>query len=171
MGMYVESKQKLDEIRSKYNCAGDIIFRTAIQMVIEYGQNTFKDEAWFEDQLNAIDERHDSAKYAGKILCMTRDFEKAIFECAKDLANIQCYDLLTYVTEEVYFGRCEFGKPNYKRAMQIIKNCMNYIADGYGAYTIDCAETLNTFRHMDIKDEEITYFGWEYLFDVEEEDE
>lgn len=167
---YVESKKKLDEIRNKYNCAGDIIFRTAIQMVIEHGQNTFKDYAWFEDQINAINERHDAAEAVGKILFMTRDFEKAICKCAKDLACVEVYDLLTYIKEEVYFGSGEIGKPDYNRALQIIRNCLCYTADCYGAYSMDCHETLCKFREMDMTDDEITYFGWEYLFDVEEEE-
>ena len=171
MSNYVESKKKLDEIRSKYMCAGDVIFRTAIQMVVELGQNTFKDEAWFEDQMNAIDDRHDSAESAGKMLFMTRDFEKAIYKCAKDLSSVDAYYLLTYIQEEVYFGSEEFGKPNYQRALQLIRNCLCYTADCYGAYSMDCYETLCKFREMDMTDDEITYFGWEYLFDVEEEEE
>ena len=80
MTNYAESKNTIDKIRSKYGCKGEIIFRTAIQMVVEHGRNSFKDEIWFEDQMNFIDERHDSAESVGKFLFMTRDFEKAIYE-------------------------------------------------------------------------------------------
>lgn len=170
MSNYVESKKKLDEIRSKYMCAGDIIFRTAIQMVVEHGQNVFKDEAWFEDQMNAVDDRHDAAEAVGKILFMTRDFEKAICECAKDLAHIEVYDLLTYIKEEVFFGSGEIGKPDYQRALQIIRNCLYYVGDCYGAYRENVYETLQKFREMNLTDDEIEYFGWSYLFDVEEEE-
>lgn len=169
MGMYIESKKKLDEIRNKYICTGDIIFRTAIQMVVELGQNTFKDEAWFEDQINAVDDRHDAAEAVGKILFMTRDFEKAILECARDLASITVYDFLTYIKEEVHFGSCEIGKPDYQRAMQIVRDCLCYLADCYGSYRLDEEVALGKFKNIGLKDEEIEYFGWGSLLDVEED--
>lgn len=168
---YTESKQKLDAIRAKYMCAGDIIFRTAIQYVVELGQYTFRDEAWYEDQLNEIDDRHDSAERIGKILFMTRDFEKAIFECAKELAQIEAYDLMIYIQKEIYLGSGEFGEPDYQRAMQIIRDCLCYMADRYGSYRMDEEETLGKFRNIGLKDEEIEYFGWGELFYYEEEEE
>ena len=43
--------------------------------------------------------------------------------------------------------------------------------DAYGAYGSECEDTLRKFREIDMTDDEIAYFGWEYLFDVEEEAE
>ena len=170
MSNYAESKNTLDAIRSKYGCQGEIIFRTAIQMLVEHGRNSFKDEIWFEDQINFIDERHDSAESVGKFLFMTRDFEKSIMECAKELAQIETYDILTYIQREVWFYG-EIGEPDYHRAIQIIRNCLCYTADNYGAYPCESDITLNDFREIGLTDEEIEYFGWEYLFDVEEDEE
>ena len=170
MSNYAESKKQLDEIRNKYGCKGDIIFRTAIQMVVENGQNSFKDENWFEDQMDFIDERHDSAESVGKILLITREFEKALMECAKELANINTYELLIYIQREVWFGG-KVGGPDYRRAMQIIRDCLCYTADNFGAYPCESDVTLEDFRNMGLTDEEIEYFGWSHLFDVEEEEE
>ena len=171
MSNYVESKKKLDEIRSKYNCTGDIIFRTAIQMVVDYGRSNFMDENWCYNELNAIDDRHDSAEAVGKILFMTRKFEKAIFECAKELSQIESYDFLTYIQKEIYLGNGEYGEPDYKRAMQIIRDCLCYLADCYGSYRLDEEVALGKFKNIGLKDEEIEYFGWSHLFDYEEEEE
>ena len=171
MNNYAESKKALDKIRDKYGCKGDIIFRTAIQMIVENGQNSFKDENWFEDQMDFIDERHDAAESVGKILLMTRESEKTLMECARELANINTYDLLIYIQREVWLGGGEIGEPDYQRALQIIRNCLCYTADRYGAYSMNCEETLYKFREMELTDDEIEYFGWEYLFDVEEEEE
>jgi len=168
MNNYTESKQKLDKIRAKYICKGDVIFRTAIQYVVECGQNAFRDEAWYEDQLNAIDDRHDAAEAVGKILFMTRSFEKAIFQCANELAHVETYDLLIYVSREIYLGGDGI---DYQRAMQIIRDCLCYIADCYGSYRLDEEETLAKFRNIDLTDEEIEYFGWGELLDCEEEEE
>lgn len=169
MTNYAESKNTIDKIRSKYGCKGEIIFRTAIQMVVEHGRNSFKDEIWFEDQMNFIDEHHDSAESVGKFLFMTRDFEKSIMECAKELAQIEAYDILTYIQREVWLGG-EVGEPDYQRAMEIIRNCLCYTADNFGAYPCESDVTLNDFRGIGLTDEEIEYFGWSYLLDVEEEE-
>jgi hypothetical protein len=61
MSNYAESKKKLDSIRDKYGCKGEIIFRTAIQYIVEYGQQNFLDEVWYEELINDIDDRHDTA--------------------------------------------------------------------------------------------------------------
>lgn len=168
---YAESKKKLDEIHSKYNCAGDVIFRTAIQYIVEHGQHNFRTKWWFDGCINSMNVRHDLAEKEGKILIMTRDFEKALLECAKELAEINTYDLLTYIQREVWLGGGEVGEPDYQRAIQIIRNCLCYTCNCYGAYREDVSETLRKFREMELTDDEIAYFGWEYLFDIEDEEE
>lgn len=168
---YTESQKKLDAIRNEYGCSGEVIFRTAIQMVVDYGRSNFNDDNWYDDAMNAVDERHDAAEASGKILFMTRTFEKAIFECAKKLAQIESYDLITYIQREIYLGNGEIGEPDYQRAMQIIRDCLCYLADCYGSYRLDEEETLGKFRNIGLKDEEIEYFGWSQLLDYEEDEE
>ena len=165
---YAESKKKLDAIRQEYGCKGDVIFRTAIQYIIDHGRELFNETDWFEFQMEAIDKRHDKAEEEGKFLFVGRNFEKAIMECAKELAQIEAYDLLIYVQREVWLGGGEVGEPDYQRALQIIRNCLCYTSDGYGAWHEDLSDTLHKFRMMELTDDEITYFGWEYLFDVED---
>ena len=168
---YTESKKQLDAIRQKYGCKGEVIFRTAIQSVVEYGQYMFNDGEFIVDQLRQIDDRHDTAEAQGKWLFMTRDFEKAIINCAKELANINTYDLLIYIQREVWLGGSEVGEPDYQRAIEIIRNCLCYTADNFGAYPCESDVTLEDFRNIGLTDEEIEYFGWSYLFNVEEEEE
>ena len=171
MSNYIEVKKKLNEIRHKYCCSGDIILRTAIQSVVEFGQRTILDSTWYQNALDDINSRHDKAEKEGKWLFMTRSFETAILECTRELAEINPYELLIYIQREVWLGGGEVGEPDYQRAMQIIRNCLCYTADRYGAYTEEVSETLYKFREMEMTDEEIAYFGWEYLFDVEEEEQ
>lgn len=167
---YTESKKQLDAIRQKYGCKGEVIFRTAIQSVVEYGQYMFNDGEFIVGQLRQIDDRHDTAEAQGKWLFMTRDFEKAIINCAKELANINTYDLLIYIQREVWLGGDEVGEPDYQRAIEIIRNCLCYTADNFGAYSCESDVALEDFRNIGLTDEEIKYFGWSYLFDVEEEE-
>ena len=171
MSNYTESKKEIDAICQKYGCKGDIIVRTAIQYLMECGQDNFKNEAWLNKVIDDIDERHDAAEASGKWLFMTRDFEKAIVNCAKELASVNTYDLLIYIQREVWLGGGEVGEPDYQRAIEIIRNCLCYAADNFGAYPCENDVTLNDFREMGLTDEEIEYFGWSYLFDVEEEEE
>ena len=168
---YKESKKKLDAIRRKYGRIGEIIFKTAIQYVIEYGKISFLDEAWYNRTMRGIDAKHDNAEREGKFLFCTRDFEKAIIDCCVEICDVETYDLLIYIQREIWLGGGEVGEPDYQRAIDIIRNCLCYTNDVYGAYSSDCDETLRKFREMGLTDNEIVYFGWEYLFDVEEEDD
>ena len=161
---YVESKKKIDKIRQDYGCKGEIIFRTALQNVIEYGKCTLCDPGWYEPTMREIDKRHDDADANGKWLFMTRDFEKAIVNCSVALCDVEAYHLLMYVQKEVWLGG-EIGEPDYQRAMQIIRNCLYWTAEGYESSAI-----LKQFRDLELDDDEIAYFGWEYLFDVEDEE-
>ena len=168
---YVESKKKLDAIRQEYGCKGDVIFRTAIQYIVDHGRELFNEDDWFEFQIEGIDKRHDKAEAEGKFLFVGRNFEKAIMECAKELAKIEAYDLLVYIQREVWLGGGKVGEPDYQRALQIIRNCLCLTSDCYGAYAEDCKTTLFKFRQMELTDDEIAFFGWEYLFDVEDEED
>lgn len=166
---YTESKQKLDAIRQEYGCKGELIFRSAIQNVVEFGSCTLQDKEWYEWTMNDIDGRHDHAEANGKILWCTREFEKAIVDCSVALSEVNTYDFLTYIQREVWLGGGEVGEPDYQIAIEIIRNCLCYTADGYGAWNEECSVILHKFRMMELKDEEIEFFGWEHLFDVEED--
>ena len=168
---YAGHKKMLDEIRQKYGCKGDIIFRTAIQYIVEHGQYNFRNEKWFNSCIEQVDSRHDRADKDGKILWIGRDFEKALLECAREVAQIEAYDLLTYIQQEVWLGGSDVGKPDYQRALQIIRNCLCYAADMYDVYNTADWERLEKFRAMELTDDEIAYFGWEHLFDAENEEE
>ena len=170
MSNYAESKKQIDAVRDKYGCKGDIIFRTAIQLLVDAGKCTILDSAWWQCEMDDIDARHDKAEVEGKFLFMTRDFEKAIYECAKDLCEIDTYDILRYIQKEIWLGG-EVGEPDYQRAMQIIRDCLCYTASNFGAYPCESYVTLEDFRNMGLTDEEIEYFGWSYLLDLDEDDE
>ena len=152
---YTESKQKLDAIRSKYVCTGDIIFRTAIQYVVEYGQSMLSDEAWQEHFMFDIDRRHDEAEKEGKILFCTRRFEKAIFECAFELSEVEAYDFLIYIQKEIYLGGDGI---NYQRAIELLKDCVNYLD----------YDPLNQARDIGFDDGELEELGFGCLLEGEE---
>ena len=167
---YAEHKKILDEIRQKYSCKGDVIFRTAIQYIVQHGQLNFRNEKWFNSCIEQVDSKHDRAEKDGKNLWIGRDFEKELLECAREVAQIESYDLLIYIQREVWLGGGEVGEPDYQRALEIIRNCLCYMADCYGAYSFEKEEVLGKFQCV-MNDDEIEYFGWSELFDDEEDED
>lgn len=163
MSNYAENKKKLDTIRSKYNCAGDIILKTAIQYIVEHGQHNFRTKWWFDSCIESVDKRHDLADKEGKILLTTRDFEKAILECAKEVAEISAYDFLTYIQREVWLGGDGI---NYQRAIELCKNAIDCtLADVY-----ETEYALNNIREMDFSDDELDELGFGWMLDAEMEE-
>ena len=168
MNNYTESKQKLNSIREKYGGTGELIFKTAIQYVVEYGSCTLLDKEWQDWTMNDIDARHDRAEAIDKVMWCTRDFEKAIYNCAIELAAINTYDLLIYIQREVWLGGGEIGQPDYQRAIKLIHECINWIETS-STSTYDLHDTLTNW--CDFHEDEIEYLGYGYLLDYEEDEE
>ena len=166
MNNYAENKKTLDAIRRKYSCAGDVLFRTAIQTVVEYGTDNLLDDWNYEHLCKDINDRHDEAEANGKNLWITRDFELAIVECAREIANVNIYDMLIYIQKEVWLSND--GGIDYQRAIQLLKNCM---------YDIEQREncenklTLYAFEDIGFEEEELIEFNFGYLLNVMEDED
>lgn len=158
---YIESKKTLDKIREDFGCKGDIIFRTAIQEVVSHGQTTFLDNSIYKDMMNDIDADHNYAEANGKTLFISRDFEKAIVECARELSKIDSYDLLIYIQKEIWLGSDGI---NYKRAIDIAQTCLNYIIDNE---CIGNEEILDKLYELDLSDKEIENLDFGWVFEEE----
>lgn len=161
---YIESKKELIKIRAKYGCAGEVLFRSALQYVIECGMQFFNDEENLKNQLKEIDERHDKAEAENKILFVTRDFEKAIIECAAEISKIDPYDLMIHIQRDIWLGGVGCEEPSYPRAIELVEDCM-YAIKSKTTSSLDC---LDTFREIGFDDDEISYFGYDYLLELEE---
>ena len=158
---YIESKKTLDKIREEFSCKGEIIFRTAIQEVVSRGQITFLDDSIYKDMMNDIDANHNYAEANGKTLFISRDFEKAIVECARELSKIDSYDLLIYIQKEIWLGSDGI---NYKRAIDIAQTCLNYIIDNE---CIGNEEILDKLYELDLSDKEIEDLDFGWVFEEE----
>ena len=164
MSNYVESKKEVNKIASKYGCKGDIIMRTAAQYIIEYGQYMFKDEDFIKDQIQQIKDKHRIAEEEGKHLWVTKDFELAIFNCARELAEVDSYDLIVYMQKEMYWSN--EGGLDYKRAVQLLESSLEYL-ENYNNYNNE--ENYEAFQDIGLEDNEIEEFGFGYLISEEEE--
>ena len=161
MSNYIESKKQLNKIRDKYGCKGEVLFRTSLQYIIEYGQSNFKDQEWYQKVLNGTNARHDKAEAEGKLLWIGRDFEIAILECAKELAEVNSYDLMIYMQREVFLSN-EGIDP--QRAIQLLKNCMSILE-----FSHDDSDYIKAdFRDADFNDDELEILGYGYLIEEEE---
>ena len=165
MSNYAETKKVMDKIRDKYGCKGEVLFRTAIQSVVEYGQYMFQDEEFIADQMRQIDDRHDAAEAEGKTLWITRAFEKAIIECCQELAEVNSYDLLMYIQREVWLGNDGIS---LDRAKQIAEKVMDWITID----SSDSSEDYDTFsNYCGIDDDELEGLGFGYLIPTHEEED
>ena len=155
---YQQSKTTLNKIRDDYGCKGELLFRTALQYVVECGRDLLQDQLWVRIQLSAIDAKHNEAEKENKILFIGRDFEKAIVECAAEIAKVPTMDLLQYIQKEVWLS----GEGiDYQRVVELLKSCVDWFSDDERA-----VENLNLLGFSDYEIEELG-FGW--LFEEEEE--
>ena len=164
MSNYTESKKVLDKIASKYGCKGDIIMRTAVQYIVEYGQYMFNDEDFIKDQIQQIEDKHRIAEEEGKHLWVTKDFELAIFNCARELAEVNSYDLIIYMQKEIYWSN--EGGLDYKRAVQLLESSLEYL-ENYN--NCNNEENYEAFQDIGLEDNEIEELGFGYLISEEEE--
>lgn len=160
---YTEAKNYIEKLRNEYCCKGDLIFRCAVQNVVEYGVVPLTINLAVEDWLYDIDRRHDEAEAEGKVLWIGRDFEKAMAECTFKLAKVGSMNLMMYIQREVWHhDHC--GEISYDRAITLLKNFINY---GLG-YDDTYEELLNDLYDVGFDEDEIRELGFEYLFEEEE---
>ena len=165
MNNYVETKKELDKIRSKYGCKGEVLFRTAIQYVVDCGQQNFQDDAWVKAQLDIVDKKHDAFDREKKTLFICRDFEKAIIECAAEIAKVNTYNLLIYIQREVWLSNEGI---DYQRAVELLKSALEYL-EGYN--NCNNKENYEAFVDIGVSDYEMEMLGFEYLVYQDDEDD
>jgi hypothetical protein len=166
MSNYVETKKALDKIRDEYGCKGEVLFRTSIQYVVDCGQQNFQDEAWVKEQLELTDKKHDAFEREKKTPFISREFEKALIECAAEIAKVNTYDLLVYIQREVWLGGDGIS---YQRAIELLQKCIYDIEERE-----NCEDKLliQALDDIGFYDSEIEDLGFGYLFNcIKEEDE
>ena len=145
--MSIESKIQISSIRNKYDSAGDIIFKTAICYLFEYGREKIRGE----DE-NAIVFENPELFYL-----------KGVYNCALELSNISISDILEYIQiSDLFYTNDEIP---YYRLSQIAASLLSCI-DTNNADRADTYETLSLF----LTDREIRLLGGEYILDAAKED-
>ena len=157
---YKESKKTLDNLRARKD---ETVFRMAISHLMDVGIRHLDEESCKHTCQGIM--QHDDSR-----AIMTNDFMCEIVWTAHELSKVSHIDLLIYIQHEVWLGEAEVGQPDYQRALQIIRNCLCDADYYFGSYGSDSIATLQKLRDVGLTDDEIAYFGWEHLFDTEEEE-
>ena len=158
---YKDSKIMLNKIRDDYGCKGGIVFKAALQTLIQGGVDNFNSNLQYGTWLTEINDRHNKAELDGKILFCTREFEIAILECAREIAKVPIMDMLQYVQKEVWLS----GEGiDYQRAIELLKSCIDWVTDD-----TDNKAIVTNLNLLDFRDDEIEDLGYGWLFEEEEE--
>ncbi len=152
---YAESKKILDEIRNRNH---EVVFRMAISHLMDVGIRHL-DEENIERTCEIINQKDDSK------LGMTNEFLCELVRIAGELAKIDHIHLLVYIQREVFYDVSDNGI-SYERAIQIIQKCIDWIT-----CDVEFADAIADLNAIGFDEEEIKEFGFNYLFDAEEENE
>lgn len=95
----------LEQIQKTYETNGDLLFRIALAEVVQHGQDVYT-KANLECTLSSITKRHASyTKDSKSFPVMTEEFEKAIVNCAYEIAQCETWDILRYIyLRKIYIG-------------------------------------------------------------------
>ena len=147
MSNYTESKKELDTIRSKYSSAGDIIFRSAIDTLIDIGKVNCCNELTYDGILSGVD----------------NELDRTVLKCAHDLADINTTDLLVYVQKELYLSND--GGMSYQTMARRLSDCIEWIIGD-----ADCSDAVKDLKYgVGFSENELRSLGYDYLFDVIDE--
>ena len=147
MSNYTESKKELDTIRSKYSSAGDIIFRSAIDTLIDIGKVNCCNELTYDGILSGVD----------------NELDRTVLKCAYELADINTTDLLIYVQKELYLSND--GGMSYQTMARKLSDCIEWIIGD-----ADCSDAVKDLKYgVGFSENELRSLGYDYLFDVIDE--
>lgn len=163
---YQETAKRLNEIRTKYTSAGDMIFRSAVYTLFEEGSRNVK-------KLLADTERIHKYQENIGIPVENAAFIEAVLCCAEEMKDLHPSNLTLYMAYEGIFfpalgETCRQEAPiPYKRLRKITDNLLSGIAEDYN--NISGSDHLQRLKNDGLTEDEIRYFGYEYLLDLEEE--
>ena len=165
---YNDSVKTLQAIRTEYLYKGELIFKCAIQNVVECGTQNLTKE-YLEQWLKKIDARHDQVEANGKIPLTTRKFDKDVAECTVKIAEIPPIDFLMYVQREVWlYNPCKYepGEISYTRAIDLLFNVVDYALQDMET---DIAK--EDLEYMGFEDDELCFLGYEEIFFPEDDND
>lgn len=151
---YIESKKKLDELRS----SNEVLFRMAISHLMDVGIRHLTEEN-IEETCSIIMQEDDSKSF------MTNEFKCDLIRLSAELAQINHIHLLVYISREMCYDVDE-NHLSYSRLRYLAKGSISWIL----ADTCETEYALQEVREMGFDDDEIEELGYGWMLDVEEGD-
>ena len=155
---YKETKTTINQIRQKYDCKGELIFRCAITNIVDNGCMELKKKDYLESWLKSIDKKHDEAEQENKHLWIGREFEKEIAKCTCELANVNAMHFIMYLQREIWMYDLP-GEISYDRAISLLQNVVEWnLVDRETEFARD------DLSSMGFDDDELIELGYEDVF-------
>jgi hypothetical protein len=107
----------IDKIKQKYDCKGELIFRSALCLLLDYGKERCGNIDWVNDNKELTKKTHREAAEQGKHLFINERLEIAIMDCAYELAQFS-WELFEYIQTEM---QTDWQTPTYKKLGEQIK--------------------------------------------------
>lgn len=92
----------INKIKQKYDCKGELIFRSALSVLFDYGQERCGNIDWVNDNKELTKKNHREAEEQGRHLIISEKFEIAIIDCAYELAQLNSLELMKYIQTEMH---------------------------------------------------------------------
>ena len=108
----------INKIKQKYDCKGELIFRSALCLLLDYGKERCGNMDWVNDNKELTKKNFREAEEQGKHLLVSERLEIAIMDCAYELAQFGNWELMEYIQTEMLI---DWQTPTYKKLGEQIK--------------------------------------------------
>lgn len=153
MSNYVESKKKIEEIRS----TNEPMFRMAISHLMDVGIRSLTEEN-IKYTCEEIMKQDDSRSF------MTNRFQCEIVKMAGDLAKVEHIHLLNYISKEVSYDVGD-NSLSYNRAIRLLRASIDYNTE-----VMEIEDAREDLLGIGFEEEELIELGYQFLFDENEEE-
>ena len=145
--MHTEFKA-VDEIRRKYSSSGDFIFRCGVSHLMDVGQRSLSSAT--EEDIEATCEKIRRETESSDIF--TADFQIAIVKCAYDMRDLDPWEIIGYIKNEIPLQNTY----DFNKAQKIIEHLLEYLwnqkEERRYEFTREDADDLLNSVEMDIED-------------------
>lgn len=116
----------INKIKQKYDCKGELVFRSALCLLLDYGKERCGNMDWVNDNKELTKKNHKEAEEQGQHLIIGEKLELAIIDCAYELAQFGNWELMEYIQTEMF--TC-YKTPTFKDLTDCIVNLCYWISD------------------------------------------
>ena len=151
---YIESKKKIEKIRSK----DEMMFRMAISHLMDVGIRHLTEEN-IKETCESIMKQDDSRSF------MTNQYQCDLVKMAGELAKVDHIHLLNYISKEISYDVGDHSL-SYNRAIRLLRGVVDYNTE-----VMEIADAREDLLGIGFEEEELIELGYQFLFDNDDEEE